>query len=199
MNLSEIRFPRQLEADGTAEAIRSVLMARTVKLWPGGELVVARIAMDDPLKKVLRMARLKGRIQYGFETISDRLADESKGIENVRGRGGAPYGDRVSRLLLFSNDGAERFYRHIESLLQAHALRLLGCLLDIDGIALGNVLTGKEIRIKLLMAEHKDAVSEILRTMVAGRKSDPSVGDAIRKAAVKPLPSPFGGGSGGID
>jgi dsDNA-binding SOS-regulon protein len=35
---------------------------------------------------------------------------------------------------------------------------------------LGSALTGKEVRIKLLMAEHKDAVSEILRTMVAGQE-----------------------------
>lgn len=188
MNLSDIRFPRQLEADDTAEAIRKALMARTVKLWPGGDLDVARITMDDPLKKVLRMARLKGQIQYGFETVFNRLAGERKGIEHVRGRGGVHYGDRVSRLLLFSNDGAERFYRHIESLLQAHTPRLLGCLLDIDGIALGNALTGKEIRIKLLMAEHKDAVSEILRTMVAGGNISPSASDTIQKAVVKPLP-----------
>jgi len=169
MNLSDIRFPRQLEADETAEPLRKALMTRTVKLWPGGDLDVARITMDDPLKKALRKARLQGRISCGFETIFDRLESESKGIANVRGRGGAPYGDRVSRLLLFSNDGAERLYRHIESLLKVHAPRLLGCLLDIDGIALGSVLTGKETRIKLLMAEHKDAVSDILRTMVAGR------------------------------
>ncbi|MBU1743358.1 MAG: hypothetical protein KJ649_00450, partial [Proteobacteria bacterium] len=76
MNLSDIRFPRQLEADHTAETIRKALMARTVKLWPGGDLDVAKITMDEPLKKVLRMARLKGRIQYGFETIFNRLADE---------------------------------------------------------------------------------------------------------------------------
>jgi hypothetical protein len=169
VNLSDIRFPRQLEADHTAETIRKALMVRTVKLWPGGELDVAKITMDEPLKKVLRMARLKGQISFGFEAIFDRLESERKGIVNVRERDGAPYGDRVSRLLLFSNDGAERFYRHIESLLQAHAPRLLGCLLDIDGIALGGALTGKEIRIKLLMADHKDTVSEILRTMVAGQ------------------------------
>jgi hypothetical protein len=145
------------------------LMVRTVKLWPGGELDVAKITMDEPLKKVFRMARLNSRIQYGFETVFNRLADENKGIANIRERGGAPYGDRISRLLLFSNDGAERLYRHIESLLQANAPRLLGCLLDIDGIALGSALTGKETRIKLLMVDHKDAVSDILRTMVAGR------------------------------
>jgi hypothetical protein len=167
MNLSDIRFPRQLEADETAETIRKALMARTVKLWPGGTLDVARITVNDPLKKVLRTARLKGQIRCGFEAIFDRLESERKGILNVRERGCAPYGDRVSRLLLFSNDGADRFYRHIESLLQANAPRLLGCLLDIDGCALGNLLTGQDRRIKLAMAEHKDVVSETLRTMVA--------------------------------
>jgi hypothetical protein len=168
MNLSDIRFPRQLEADDTAEAIRKALMARTVRLWPGGTLDVAVITLNDPLKKALRMARLKGRIRCGFEAVFDRLEGERKGIANVRERGCAPYGDRVSRLLLFSNDGAERFYRHIESLLQANSPRLLGCLLDIDGCALGNLLTGKGGLIKIVMAEHKDAVSEIMRTMVAG-------------------------------
>ncbi|MCX5837061.1 MAG: hypothetical protein NTW71_00815 [Deltaproteobacteria bacterium] len=165
MNLSDIRFPRQLEADETAETIRKALMARTVRLWPGGDLDVARIAMNDPLKKALRKARLMGRIRCGFEAVFARLAIERKGIMNVRERRGVPYGDRVSRLLLFSNDGAERFYRHIESLLQAQDPRLLGCLLDIDGCALGNLLTGKDRQIKLVMAEHKDAVSEILRTI----------------------------------
>ena len=37
---------------------------------------------------------------------------------------------------------------------QAHAPRLLGCLLDIDGCALGNLLTGKDMQIKHVMAEH---------------------------------------------
>ena len=170
MNLSDIRFPRQLEADNTAETIRQTLMARTVKLWPGGNLDVSVITMSDPLKNVLQKARLRGQIRYGFEAIVDKLENEKKGIANVRDRHDAPYGDRVSRLLLFSNDGAERFYRHIENLLQAHAPRLLGCLLDIDGIALGNLITGKDSNIKLVMAEHKEAVSETLRTLIAGQE-----------------------------
>jgi hypothetical protein len=169
MNLLDIRFPRQLEADDMAETIRKALMAHTVKLWPGGTLDVATIAMDEPLKKVLRTAMVRGQVRYGFEAIFVRLESERKGIGNVRERRCAPYGERVSRLLLFSNDGAERFYRHIESLLQANSPRLLGCLLNIDGCALGNVLTGKDRRIKLVMAEHKDVVSEALRTMVAGQ------------------------------
>ena len=167
MNLSDIRFPRQLEADNTAETIRQALMARTIKLWPGGELDVSVITMNDPLKKVLQQAMLRGQIRYGFEAIVNKLESEQKGIANVRERQGAHYGDRVSRLLLFSNDGAERFYRHIENLLQAHAPRLLGCILYIDSIALGNLITDKDRKIKLVMAEHKEAVFEILRTIIA--------------------------------
>jgi hypothetical protein len=165
MNLSDMRFPRQMEADGTAEIIRRALMARTVKLWPGGDLDVSMITMSDPLKKMLKKARHKGQIRCGYEAIFDKLERERKGISSVRERKSGPYGDRVSRLLLFSNDGAERFYRHIEHLLQAHAPRLLGCLLDINSSALGNVITGKDRMIKLVMAEHKEVVSEILRTI----------------------------------
>ncbi|MCE5262493.1 MAG: hypothetical protein LLG97_03045 [Deltaproteobacteria bacterium] len=169
VNLSDIRFPRELEADGAAEAIRRALMACTVKLWPGGTFEVARITIGDPLEKALRAARLQGRIRFGFEAIVDRLGSEEKGIMKVRGRKEAPYGDRVSRLILFSNDGAERFYRHVESLLEANSPRLLGCLLDIDGRSLGSLITGKDRPIKIVMAEHKEAVSQVLRAMVADR------------------------------
>jgi hypothetical protein len=168
MNLSDVRFPRQLEAENNAETIRQALMVRTVKLWPGGHLDVSMITMSGPLKQALQKARLKGQIRCGFEAIFDKLENERKGIANVRERQGAPYGDRVSRLLLFSNDGAERLYRHIENLLQAHAPRLIGCLLDIDGIALGNVIAGKDRKIKVVMAEHKEVVSDILRGIIAG-------------------------------
>jgi hypothetical protein len=40
-----------------------------------------------------------------------------------------------------------------------------------NGSALGNVITGKDRMIKLVMAEHKDVVSGILRTVVAGHDS----------------------------
>lgn len=169
MRLSDVRFPRQLEAEGATEAIRQALLAHMVKLWHDGDLEVPMITMGDPLKKVLQTARFRGQVRCGFEAISDKLASERKGIARVRERTGAPYGDRISRLLLFSNDGAERFYRHIEQLLQVHAPRLFGLRLDIDGSALGHLITGKDSRIKIVMAEHKEVVSEIFRTLVAGR------------------------------
>jgi len=114
MDISEMRFPRQLEAEGSAESIRGELTARTSRLWSGGEIDVPGIILSGPMKAGLKQARLQGRIRFGFEPILQKLAGEKKGIMNVRGQTDAPYGDRISRLLLFSNDGAERFYRHVE-------------------------------------------------------------------------------------
>ena len=175
MNISEMRFPRQLEADGSDTAIRRALMAKTTKLWPDSRFAVPVIELCESLKKALKTARLQGRIRCGAEAIFEKLAAEKTGIAQVKSQSPAPYGDRVSRLLLFSNDGAERFYRNIEQTILTHSPRLLGCLLDIDGEALGQLITGREGIIKIVMAEHKDVVSAILRALVENQKAD--IGD----------------------
>ena len=169
MNLSDMRLPRELEVDGTAGSVRQVLMVRTVQLWSGSNLSVPMITMSDPLKKALQKADINGHVRCGLEAISDRLEMERRGIAHLREGRGLPTGDRVSRLLFISSDGAQRFYRHIERLLQLHAPRLLCCMLDMDGNALGIVITGKERQIKVIMAEHKEAVSELLRALLEGR------------------------------
>jgi hypothetical protein len=166
MNLSGMRFPRQLEADYSPDAIRHALKDRTCKLWSGGDLDIPLIAMQDPLKKALQAAVLKGRLRCGFEGVLHKLNNEKAGIAHVREHSDASGGGRISRLILLSNDGAERFYRHVEQLLRSHAPRLLGCLLDTDSNVLGKFITGEERQIKLAMAEHKDAVSEILRAIL---------------------------------
>jgi hypothetical protein len=167
MNLADIKFPRQLEADDTAETIRRILLTHTVKLRPDSHFVVPLIEISEPLKSALLKARLNRRIRIGSEAILEKLENELRGITNVRAHSTAPYGNRISRLLLFSSDGAERFYRHIEQALQANAPRLLGCLLNIDSIALGRLMTGRDSMIKIVMAEHKEAVSEILRSLIS--------------------------------
>ena len=169
MNVSEMRLPRELEADGTAETIRQVLMDCTVQLWSGSDLSVPMITMSDPLKKVLQRANSNGHVRRGLEAISSALERERRGIAHLREGRGIPTGDRISRLLLMSSDGAQRFYRHVEHLLQLHAPRLLGCMLDMDSDALGSVITGKERQIKVIIVEHKEVVSELLRALLEGR------------------------------
>ena len=45
------------------------------------------------------------------------------------------------------------------------------CLLDADSGVLGKLVTAKDKQIKLVMAEHKDVVSEILRAILGERKA----------------------------
>ena len=170
MNITTMRFPRQLEAEGTVDIIRGALLARTATLWTGGAIEVPVITPTEPLKTALQRARRQGRVRVGLEAILHKLAGEHKGIAHVKAHTDTPYGDRMSRLLFVSDDGTERFYRHIEQLLEAHAPRLLCCRLTIDGNALGSLVTGKEGTIKVVMAEHKDSVSDILRALVAGQE-----------------------------
>jgi hypothetical protein len=165
--VSGMKLPRELEADGTADAICQALTARTIELSPGGEFSVPVITLGDPLKKILQRANLNGQILRGFEAISDKLARERKGIDHLQERRDLPTGERVSRLILVTNDGAQRFYHHIEHLLKLHAPRLLGCMLDTDSVVLGSLISGREKQIKVIMVDRKGVVSEILRTLLA--------------------------------
>lgn len=171
MNIANIRLPRQLEEDNFTETILQMLIECAAKLMPGGKIDVPVINWSDPLKMALQKARLQGRIRLGLESITEQLASEIYGIKSAHQSSGAVYGDRISRLLLFSNDGADRFYRHIEQLLEQNAPRLLGCKLDVDAGVLGEVFLGKDKKIKIIMAEHKDVVSDVLRAIASFRNS----------------------------
>ena len=64
---------------------------------------------------------------------------------------------------------ADGYDETIRGELLARTPRLLGCLLDIDGAVLGEFFTGKGGSIKVIMAEHKDVVSAVLRALISGQ------------------------------
>jgi hypothetical protein len=126
------------------------------------------IAASEALSKVLRRASLNGHVRWGLEVISEKLKEEERGIAHLWESRGLPTGHRVSRLLLVSNNGTERFYRDIERLLRAYVPRLFGCMVDLDGNKLGNLVSSREKQIKVVMADHKSVVAEILRAIAIG-------------------------------
>ena len=157
--MQDFRLPRQIEADACCGAIQSVLTARTGTLWKHGRVVVPALAFTAPLGEALRAALIRGQLQRGLEAAVASLAAERRGLLDA--------GDRVSRLCLVANDGAERFYRQVERCLMAHAPRILGGLLATDGVTLGKLLYGRDTAVKLVLVDHKDAVSSVLRALVA--------------------------------
>ena len=74
-------------------------------------------------------------------------------------------GVRISRLLILANDGAERFYRNVETILYRHKPRVLAVLHEIDAIGLGELLFGPGNIARLVMLNHKQAVGSVLLAM----------------------------------
>ena len=72
---------------------------------------------------------------------------------------------------MVANDGAERFYRHVERLVAIHEPRVLACVIDCDSVVLGDAVYGAGAVAKLVLADHKGAVADILRAVAAGREA----------------------------
>jgi hypothetical protein len=76
---------------------------------------------------------------------------------------------RISRLLVVSGDGSERFYRQVEKLQDRFATRLEVLLLDCDQEALGAAAFGPGRRARALLIHHKNAVVRFLSLLGVDR------------------------------
>jgi hypothetical protein len=125
-------------------------------------LVVSALPLDDALADVLRDASAQGRVVRGLERATAALDAQERGLDRADRRAGVVRGERISRLLLLADDGADRFYRHVESLLVRHGARVLAVRLDVGARALGERVFGPGALAKLVLLDHKDAVAAAL-------------------------------------
>ena len=164
-----LRLPTQVEADPRGEALRAGLLANRRLLWSSGSTRVPVAQLTPELARSLRSAFSAGRLTRGLERASDALAAEAKGLrlvdERAAKQGGPTRGERVSRLLLLSNDGAERFYRHVESLLRRTGPRALALQLDVSASELGAAALGGDASVRLLLVSHREAVANTLLSL----------------------------------
>jgi len=164
-------LPRLVEGDPRGARLLADLASHTALLWSGSEVRVPVARMSDALAAALKSAYSANRVVRGMEGAEQTLAAEERGLRIADRQSGAPRGVRVSRLLILANDGAERFYRQVESLLRRHGPRVLAVRIAIDAETLGALLFGPGRRARLLMLEHKDAVAAVLLAM-AGQWED---------------------------
>jgi hypothetical protein len=104
---------------------------------------------------------LAKHLTQGLEQAEQRLSNEARGLKMVDARSESGRGVRVSRLLLLSDDGAERFYRQAERLLLTHGERLLAIRLSVPADKLGEVLHAPGV-VRALLIEHKQSVADTL-------------------------------------
>ena len=165
-------LPRLVEADPRGARLLLDLAAHTQPLWAGSEVRIPVAAMSDALATALRSAYSASRVVRGMEGAEKTLAAEERGLRIADQQSGATRGARVSRLLILASDGAERFYRQVESLLRRHGPRVLAVRVAVDAEALGALLFGPGRRARLLMLEHKEAVAAVLLAMAGQWSAD---------------------------
>lgn len=167
-----LRLPKSVESDPRGAQLLSSLTAHARPLWKESEIAIPVAAMTRELADALRSAYSAGHVVRSLENAERALAAEERGLLMADRRIGVPRGVRISRLLLIADDGAERFYRHVEALLGRHGPRILAVRLEMDEAGLGELLFGPGSVARLLMLEHKQAVGSVLLAM-AGQWEKP--------------------------
>ncbi len=162
MSSLSLRLPRLVESDPRAPRLLQSLTTHTRPLWHEGELEVPSATLGPEVVAALRSAHNEGRVVRGLESAERNLFAEERGLRLADRQGDVPRTVRISRLLLLADDGAERFYRHVETLLRRHGSRLMAIRLDVHAEPLGELLFGPGSRARLLMLTHKEAVSSVL-------------------------------------
>jgi len=160
-----LRLPKSIASDSRAPQLVHILTNAGHPLWPAGTYKVAEAPLGDPLLGTLQAAYHAGRVVRSLEKAEQKLAAEARGQQMADRKSGVARGERISRLLFLSNDGAERFYRRVETVLQRHGSRVVAVRLSVDAEKLGTMFFGTGRVVRLLMVEHKDAVASILLTL----------------------------------
>ena len=161
-----LRLPKTIEADPRAPLLRHFLKTHNRPLWPGGSEAASGATLNKSMCHALQAAHYAGQVVRSLEKAESRLAGEARGQQMVDRKRGTPRGVRISRLLVITNDGAERFYRQVASLLKRHGQRVIAVRLDASAEELGKLLYGPGRSARLILIEHKAAVGDVLMALV---------------------------------
>jgi hypothetical protein len=163
------KLPRKIETLPEHEALKKLLTQDRQLLWEKGTVEVSAVHWSTALEQTLVKAVSFKQIERGLERIEQVLDNEKKGLVALQKKQGTPLANRVSRILLIANDGAERFYRACESTLLHHQDRVMGLLLDVDSAELGRGLFGPEKPVKAILVSDKEAAVHVLLSLLVGR------------------------------
>jgi len=160
-----IKLPKAIEADPRHEEVVALLARDQRPVWEKGTLAVSRVSFSPRFEVALKTALNFQQLVFGLEKIDGILETEKKGIDAINEKQGAPSAQRISRLLIVTNDGAERFFRACERTALKHADRLLLIVVDISSNVLEEKLFGNGREIKALLVSERDTVTKILLSL----------------------------------
>jgi len=156
-----MKLPKQLEKEKVASDVRAVLEKESIELCSDSIIYIPVLKLTPELGKQIFHAKFLGELIIGYSDVEKALENELYGLQNVNNKS-----DRVSRLLIVTNDGSPRFYRQLEFLHKKQGGRVLICRLDVDSLLMGNILELKDKPVKAVLLTRKASVVNVLKSLL---------------------------------
>ena len=163
-----LKLPKNVIAHPRAAAIETLFSTNMRELWHDGGIAVPVWSFGQSMQKALGLAYNEKHLVQGLDSIEEALERELKGLKAVQVKQDQAKNQRLSRLLLLSNDGSERFYRQASSILSRHEDRTLGCIIDATSDELGRAFTRKANPAKALIINDRKALEIFLIALAEG-------------------------------
>ena len=161
-----LKLPRKVEEDSRFPAITDLLAQTRKPLWEKSAIPVSELPWTPAVERVLSIAVRARKVEIGLETVERVLGIQKRGLDAVHAKQASVPANRVSRVLLVSNDGSERFYRACESLLGKHGERLLLLRFGIPAGRMGEKIIGPGKEIKVVLLADREHVENLLFSLV---------------------------------
>jgi hypothetical protein len=156
-----MKLPKQLEKECVASDVRAALEKERIALYRASRIYVPVLKLTPKLRTNIFYAKSLGALIIGYEAIVKALANELRGLQKIDS-----LGERVSRLLMVTNDGSPRFYREFEFLQKKQGARVLICRLDVDSVLMGDILGLKDQVVKAVLLNKKKSVINVLKSLL---------------------------------
>ena len=162
-----MELPKQLVKENVEADVLAALERESIELCDGSEISIPVLELTLELRQQIFYAKTLGEMTIGYEPIEKRLLHELRGLQKVDN-----HAERVSRLLLVTNDGSRRFYRELEFLRKKQGERVMICRLDVSSVIMGGILGLKDTPVKALLLNRKKSVVNVLRSLLGKKAED---------------------------
>ena len=156
-----MKLPKQLAKENIESEIRAILEKERIALYSDSNFFIPVLQLNPELAEQIFRAKFLGELTVSYWAVEKTLENELRGLQNVNNKS-----DRASRLLIVTNDGSPRFYRQIEFLHKKQGGRVLICRLDVDSLALGNILKLKDKQVKAVLLNRKESMVNVLKSLL---------------------------------
>ena len=156
-----MKLPKQLEKEGVESDVRAALKEERIELYKASNIYIPVLKLSPILRTNIFYAKSLGELVIGYAAIAKALANELRGLQKIDS-----LSDRVSRLLMVTNDGSPRFYREFAFLQKRQGARILICRLDVDSVLMGDILGLKDQVVKAVLLNKKKSVVNVLKSLL---------------------------------